>query len=352
MPVFLVTYVLFPACVWLFLLALDRRGNYPAMECLLYALGLAPALAALALYYALLMFPGGGPSAYVLTVGALFLVPGVIAAAPALRRFPAEGHSALARFDAMPLRVKAVSALFWVLVLIPLAWFLWHYLKYAFWYPLNGHDVLEYACQGKFFFNERAIYPFYDSSFPGTGIVFASKHAPGFPLLLTWGRFYDALGRQSESDLFFRSIGVWYGFLILAVQAFWLSKLNRWLALLGIFAILGNSWFFAAIVTEHHLDTFRIFLLMLSWIWLARHIYDDDRLSLYIFGACAGLAAFAHSIGMVLVIISLSALFLFARGGIKARIYKAVAAALLALLFGGGHYLLDLFCGRHWVIGY
>lgn len=351
MLVFPVTYLLFPVCVWMFLLALDRRNEYPVLEFLLYSFGLAPALVALILYYALLLFPGCDGTRYVLATCAIFGLLGMIGILPARRRFAMAWFATGEHIHGLSAWQKAEWAAFWIILVLPLTWFAWHYLNYALWYSLNGHDVLEYACYGKFFFNERTIYPFFETTYPGVGIVFAAKHAPSFSLLLTWERFFTAVVRPVESDLFFRTAVTWYGLLILAIQCFWISKLNRWLAVIGIAAMLGNSWFFATIVTAHHLDTFRIFLLMLSWIWLARHIYRDDRLSLYLFGACTGLAAFAHSIGMLLAAFSLVTLVLFSRGGIRVRFYKGVVAALLTLLFGGGHYVIDLIWGRQWVAG-
>jgi len=87
MLVFPVTYLLFPFCVWLFLLAMDRRNEYSLLEFLLYSFGMVPALVALILYYALLLFPGCNGTLYVLAVCAVFGLMGIIGIRAARRRF-------------------------------------------------------------------------------------------------------------------------------------------------------------------------------------------------------------------------------------------------------------------------
>jgi 4-amino-4-deoxy-L-arabinose transferase-like glycosyltransferase len=106
--------------------------------------------------------------------------------------------------------------------------------------------------------------------------------------------------------------------------------------------------FYLAFIT-YHIDCTRIFLLLLSLYFMASLLKYPGRKSALLFGAAAGLAAFAHSLGAFLVIIELLLVFVFLKQQMLNRIRLMSYSVVLVLLFGGLHYLIDTFYGTGWV---
>ncbi|MFC1461395.1 hypothetical protein ACFLQR_02615, partial [Verrucomicrobiota bacterium] len=213
--------------------------------------------------------------------------------------------------------------------------------------PLDGHDILGYGVMGKIFFSERSIHPIWHSVHAPTGFMVQTLHAPSFPLLLTWEKIVTGMF-HGNSDLYFRSMSAWYALLIVFLQFYWLSKVSKYLAALGVIALLSSLAFLLMLVS-YHLDSFRIFLLMGSWIWLAYAVRNNDAQSLMLFGVFSGLAGFAHSIGMIIAGINCLALFLFLKDSAINKLWKTVTALGLIMVCGGVHYVIDTFWGRGWI---
>ncbi|NQT81098.1 MAG: hypothetical protein HQ555_11995 [Candidatus Aminicenantes bacterium] len=154
---------------------------------------------------------------------------------------------------------------------------------------------------------------------------------------------------SAEKDLYYKSISTYYALLILAVIFFWLSKKSKYLALFGMLSLLSGFSFFQTLITQH-LDSYRIFLLIVSWIFLAYTIEKKDFLSFFLLGVFSGLAAFAHTIGAVLVVFNCLAVFIFLKGNFKYKLTKTTFVAFLMIAFGWFHYILDIIWGYGWII--
>jgi hypothetical protein len=240
--------------------------------------------------------------------------------------------------------------------LILLVGFLFLYLNNTLQTPLEGHDILIYGNIGKLYHQEKAVaYPGYIYN-EKNGFFFPGSPKPSFSLLLTWemilnGCFLRGEGAEHVQDMafdtYFKSISAYYGLLILFLIFYWLCRKNRYLALLGIVASLSGLRFFLMLI-NFHMDSFRIFFLLLSWIFLAYSIKKRDRFSLFLLGAFSGFTAFTHLIGVVIAIINCTALFIFLERPFKERVLKTVLLFLLVLVFGGIHYLLEALYGAHW----
>jgi 4-amino-4-deoxy-L-arabinose transferase-like glycosyltransferase len=150
--------------------------------------------------------------------------------------------------------------------------------------------------------------------------------------------------RHQQDDLYFRSVSAYYAFLILCIAFYWTARKNRWLAILSVITLLSSLRFFLTIVT-YHLDSYRIFFLLLSWIFLAYSIKRKDRLSLFLLGIFSGFAAFTHLIGVVTAVVNILTLFLFDQNNLKQKLIRTLTVGLLLLLFGGIHYLLEALYG-------
>jgi hypothetical protein len=98
-------------------------------------------------------------------------------------------------------------------------------------------------------------------------------------------------------------------------------------------------------MVNYHLDAYRVFFLVVSWIWLAYTLKRKDGFSLFLFGVFSGFTAFIHLIGLIVAAFNVMALFIFYEDGLKARIFKVAALALLIVALGNIHYLIDILYG-------
>jgi hypothetical protein len=234
-----------------------------------------------------------------------------------------------------------------VLILF-LALFLFLYLTNTLQTPLDGSDALKYGTFGKIFFVEKSLEYKWIRPYPKTGFSFVFDAAPSFSLLLTWEKIMDSFFNV-DKDLYFKSLGTYYALLILGIFFFWLSKKSKYLALLGVFALLSGFYFFQTLITQH-LDSYRIFFLVVSWIYLAYAVEKKDSLFFLLLGIFSGFAAFAHTIGAVLVVFNCLALFIFMKGNLKYKLKKTTLVFILVIAFGWIHYILDIFWGYGWII--
>jgi hypothetical protein len=124
----------------------------------------------------------------------------------------------------------------------------------------------------------------------------------------------------------------------------WLYRKNKWLALMGM-PMLFSAMGFMLMILNYHLDTYRIFFLVVSWIWLAHTIRNGDRVSLFLLGVFTGFTAFAHLIGLVVALANIAAFFLFHDGHFKTRVLRTAVLALLVLGLGNIHYIMEILYG-------
>jgi hypothetical protein len=83
---------------------------------------------------------------------------------------------------------------------------------------------------------------------------------------------------------------------------------------------------------------------------LAYAIKKEDFLSFLLLGIFSGFAAFAHTIGAVIVTFNGMAIFIFLKGKLKNKLRKTISVIILTILFGWFHYILDIFWGFGWII--
>jgi len=240
------------------------------------------------------------------------------------------------------------TILFSSVILILLSIFLFLYLANTLQTPLDGTDALRYGTLGKIIFKEKSLEYRWIHLYPKTGFYYYMNHAPSFSLLLTWEKIVDSFF-STEKDLYYKSISTYYALLILGIMFFWLCRKNKYLALLGIFSLLSGYAFFHTLITQH-LDSYRIFFLFVSWIFLAYAIEKKDSLSFLLLGVFSGFAAFSHTIGAVLVVFNCLAVFIFLKGNLKYKLTKTTFVTITIIVFGWFHYILDIIWGYGWII--
>ncbi|MHA1395881.1 MAG: hypothetical protein ACTSRZ_20450 [Promethearchaeota archaeon] len=205
---------------------------------------------------------------------------------------------------------------------------------------------MTYGNLGKIYFIEKSINYSGYTPYEPTGIYIRFIKSPSFSLLLTWEKIIGNIFNVDRDD-YFKTIQVYYGILIILLFLFLLSRKNIDVALLGsLLLISGYAYFYSLI--NYHLDLYRIYFLLISWIFLGYAIKKEDFFSISLLGIFSGFTAFVHSIGMVVAVFNILAVFIFLKANLKVRLIKTGLVSALIFLFGGLHYFIDIFWGSGW----
>ncbi len=348
---FILTNIVFSTIICTALIRLNKEKIHSNLELFLYSLGLGPVFTSLLLYYLLLFSPHHSNLFYLLGVFVAYFILLVVGR----RSFSVLWSDILKKIKKTKRKFKNLNTyhqiefiLFSSVIIILLAAFLFLYSTSTLQTPLDGTDALRYGTLGKIFFTEKSLEYRWTYIYPKTGFHYGINHAPSFSLLLTWEKIMDNFFRI-DKDLYYKSTSAYYALLIICVIVFWLYKKSKYLALLSIFALLSGLEFFNN-VTQQHLDSYRVFFLIISWIFLAYAIEKKGFLSLLLLGIFSGFAAFSHTIGAVLVIFNCLTLFFFMKGNLKFKFSKINFIIILVIMFGWFHYILDIIWGFGWII--
>ena len=348
------TNVLFSLVIGAALVRLNKHRSCSTGELILYSMGLGPVLTALVLYYLLLFIPGQPHLFYIIGV---LLVYGLIFIF-SIKGFQILGvrvkewmKSSAGIWKESNSREKFKRAIYWGFLLVLLGSFLIVYMGSTLQTPIEHHDALIYGNLGKLYYQQKQVTYSKVMKPAKNGFYFQGSKRPSFSLLLTWEMMLnnEQTNQNPYFDLYFRSISGYFGLLIIGVYFYWLYKKNKYLALLGLLVLFSGYRFFAMMV-NYHLDAYRIFFLLVSWIWLAYTLKHKDNFSLFLLGVFSGFAAFTHLIGLVVALFNGLALFIFYEGGLKTRIFKTAALGLLIIALGNIHYLMEVLFGS--VSGY
>jgi hypothetical protein len=363
---FILTNILFSLAGGIALVRFNKEGKdykkFSNAELLLYSLGIGPVLTVLVLYFLMLFLPGRGDLFFLVSVLLVYAVLSILgrkSIAPLAAELKDYLSSSVTRFRGFKPLKKAEGILFTLLLAALLVVFLSLYLGNTLRTPLEGHDILTYGNIGKIYYQDKTISYSKNIFDEKSGFYFSGSPKPSFSLLLTWEMMLNRLFRSGGPgggqtpdpafDMYFRSISAYYGLLILALMVYWIYRgtRNKYLALLGILAMLSGLRFFLVLI-NYHLDSYRVFFLLLSWLFLAYSIKRRDGFSLFLLGMFSGFAAFIHVIGSAVAGLNCLTLFIFLEKPIKERAWKTAVVCLLVLLFGGIHYLLEALYGAQW----
>ena len=362
---FILTNIFFSGIIGVVLIRFGKNGKndkkYSTLELLLYSLGLGPVFTVLILYFLFMLVPGHSDLFYLVSVSLVYLlllIWGRKSAALLFLEIKEYFKSSFSKERDRPFfsLKKLGHASYILLPVVLLIGFLILYVSSTLQTPLEGHDILVYGNIGKMYYQEKSITYSKNIYNKETGFFFSGSPKPSFSLLLTWEMILNGCFRPEVNskkahdmtfDIYFRSTSAYYGLLILFIIFLWLHRKNKYLALLGILVLLSGLRFFLMLV-NYHMDSYRIFFLFLSWIFLAYSIKNRDHFSLFLLGVFSGFTAFCHLIGVAVAVINCIALFIFLEKPFKERLIKTVVLSLLVLAFGGIHYLLDAFYGAKW----
>jgi hypothetical protein len=330
---------------------LNKERIHSNLELLLYSLGVGPVFTSLLLYYLLLFSPHKSYFFYLSGVFIIYLFLLLLGR----KHFSVLWTDIIKKTKNTKKRFKNLNTyhqkeliIFASILIIFLASFLFLYLTNTLQTPLDGTDALRHGTFGKIFFVEKSLEYRWIRLYPKGGFYLQVNHAPSFSLILTWEKIMDSFF-NADKDLYFKSISTYYTLLILCIIFFWLFRKNKYLALLGILALLSGFSFFQTLILQH-LDSYRIFFLIISWIFLGYAIEKKDSLSFLLLGIFSGFAAFSHTIGAVLVVFNCLTLFIFTKGNFKSKLSRTTFVTILVITFGWFHYILDIIWGFGWII--
>ena len=334
--IFLITNVVFGGVAAAFLLGHNDRLQVPEWPLALVGFAMGPFLVTLVLYYSMALWHG---------IPHLLLQCLPILAFTALAMAAGVGWSriwALLKKTPTSLRDRSL----WPF-LLGSAFLLVVSVLFLLNKPLVDHDVLEYGIQGRVFLRERAIV-YQRFHFDATnGFHYVGLHGFSFPLLFTWEGLTNTWLDHS-SDLWVRSITMWYGWLLIAFVWAVMRRIGRWAAVAGGIALTAPMGFLF-LVTIYHLDSYRIFFFSAAVAAFVLLLQVPSRSRLLLFAALCGAQAFIHSIGAILAGVMLLAVLLFLGMPYAQRLRYAVRAVGVMLAFGAVHYVVDVFRGTGWI---
>lgn len=342
---FLLTAVLFSLVIGMALVKWNMKNTMEQrlsnLELVAYSLGLGPVVTVLMLYYLLMLLPGMGNLFYFLFIMAVYAGLAVWAR-----------ESFLIIIDEIKTTLKKGIHFTVIIIAVLIAAFLVMYLSNTLQTPLEGHDILVHGNIGKYYFAEKDLsYRDYIHN-EQNGFFYRGSPKPAVSLLLTWELILNHVisePSQSRQDLYFRSISAYYGLLILLLCYRLLYRQNKYLALVGVVVLLSGLQFFLGLV-HYHLDSYRVYFFLLSWVFLVYSLEKPNRFPVILLGLFSGLAAFTHLLGAAAAVLNLSALFIFYKGSFKNRVINALIVAAAIIVSGGIHYILEIFIGASWGI--
>lgn len=350
---FLVTNILFSVLIALCLIRLDKKCDHSGPRLLLYSLGLGPIVTTLLLYYLFLFVPGKSDVFYLIVVG--FVYGGLaVVGRRQWRRLGGEFRDILKknrlRYAGLNAAAKMGTAAFVLVLTAALALFLFIFLTRTIHIPLDDSDALQHGTLGKILYREKSLEYRWVKPDPKTGFYQTINSAPSFSLLLTWDKMTAGLFKVDQ-DVYFKSTSAYYALLILIGAVAGLARRSKAAALAAVIVLLSAFPFFITLF-QQHLDSFRIYFLLASWICLAFLIEKDDLLSFVLFGLFTGFASFAHTIGAICAIFNVAAYLLFVRRAWPDRLRKTCILVGFVFAFGWIHYLLDIVWGLGWIVFY
>lgn len=302
--------------------------------------GLSPYLATLIIYYSLYILPHQSNIFYLMIVFLMYLLIYILFHKKSTWR---SLWKMLTESLNRKIHFVLISIISFLGIIFLLGWMYYISVK-----PITEHDTLEYATQGKVFYEQKVIsyQPHrYDKH---SGFYYVGLHGFSFPLLATLERMTNIF--INSNDYFFRSINSIYGMLILMVFFLYsFEKTNFFYAIIMSVSLLFTYGFFETIM-KYHIDHFRIFFLVSS-IYVLVQFFDHIKNTscLNVLGLFLGAQSNTHSLGFMLACILLCSLFLFLPFVLKDRMKIISYLFFLMMLYGGIHYVCDVFFGTGWI---
>ena len=208
--------------------------------------------------------------------------------------------------------------------------------------------MLEYAIQAKHFAREKLIAYIPNRYHAENNFFYVGLHGFSFPLIGTWEYLFSEIFGIYDNDYLLRSVTGYYGILILVLIYHFIKKYSRFYALSAI-TLLFSSYGFYLMVTDYHIDTYRIFMILAAFAGLGLAIKHPSNITLILFGVFAAAQAYIHSLGVFIAIFLSLSFFIFYPAKFSKKAVQSLVLFFVIMLFGGVHYVMDVFLGTGWI---
>ena len=335
------TNVVFGFALFSFLHFSIRDASKDRIELFIYSMGFAPILVTLILYYLLWLLPCRSCMFYFLITAFPFLVfIGLLSKSKAAFRELLHDVMDIYRHRTILFILANMLVIFWVIV--------WIYTVINI--HLENYDIIDYALMGKIFFQNKAITYQAINFYENYGYMYRGLHGYSYPLFSTWNNITNqVLG--GSGDLYVRSVAGYY-IILTAILCFYkifrTTRNNYFLAsLAGALFLINPSLYY--MMYSYNIDPFRIFYLTAAMFMFLNFISNANLYNLVLFGIISGLTANSHAIGAVFVPVFLCAYLLFGEKGLLLKVKECGLILAVALIFGGGHYIVEIIWGAGWI---
>ncbi len=320
------------------LISLKNSENLHPLLSLLVGIGLSPYLIAILLNYLLWIIPHQSDSFYFIAVIIVFVLLAFVGRKE-IRALLASIMSMLRN-----LHKGLIVMGFFGLIIFMIGWS--YYLTTK---SLTEHDTLEYAVQGKVFYDTKEVSYDAHNYDEESGFYYVGLHGYSFPLIASWERICNGM-LGYRSDLFFRSVNSLYGiWILLSIVLIAYKAAGRHLALILLIALPFTYGYYETIF-KYHIDLYRIFFLNFSLLGMYFLIKKPSWGLAVVLALIMGAQANAHSLGALLYILELGVIFFFLPLQWIPRLRYFAAILILSLLFGSLHYLVDVIWGTGWIL--
>lgn len=352
-----ITNVFFGILLYMVFARFNQSGRYSRNLLFLFACGAAPAVVSVLMHYALLLVPGQSDGFYVWIIATVFVTAAAICYkswndVTLLGKDIANwfGRAFRVSFGGQGVSGKGIVHFLTsntpiLLVFLGLVT-VWLYLITV--NPIVEHDYLGYGTQARVFHATKVIEYGPHRFHEATGFYNIGLHGFGTQLMGTWELMLNSVFGWGH-DLYFKSLTGYYVILIVLLVWGFIRKHDKMLAFYTVCALLG-TYGFMLIMKVYHLDAFRIFLVTLTFLFSIQLVRKPDKINVLLLGLFGGLSANIHSLGVLLLCFSLLTLLVFMPGKLlQKRMPALVTIGAMCLLFGGFHYVLDVFWGTGWI---
>lgn len=215
---------------------------------------------------------------------------------------------------------------------------------------VNDHDWYEYGALGKNFYNGLKVGYDQVRYYPQNGFYFIGLHGFAVPLFKTFEALCNDIFNY-KSDLYFRSISYIQNYILFFWIIIRLSNKSALAAFIFIIILVFNVQAFSTIYALNSIDPIRISLIMVVLFTLYITQGDMYKIAPMIFGFLSGIAAFVHSLSMLMMLGMLGLIIIFNMIKYKNLQSFTFACKLLLFFFASGvlHYILDLTIGTGWI---
>lgn len=343
--VFFLTNIVFSLLLCSFYLRFFSPKDQHSYDLIIPFLGLGPAFTTLLLYYLFLFFPGKTDYFYFYLIISVYFILGMLGKKELLLLLSSVSEKFKKSFISNKDEKDKFLNIFLLLIFSigVICYFFILFTEIAV-QPLDGHDILNYGIVGNMLHDAKSLLPVWIENYSLQGFIYKVTCAPGFSLLLTWEKIAGSVFNFA-GDMYFKSVSGYYAVLIIFALFFSLARFNKLIGFLCVLALLSVYSFYIKFFLPH-IDTFRMFFLIMSFVYLAYSVKYENFASVILFGVFSGFAAYSHRIGIIICAINFFVFFIMFGSSFKTKILNSILACLIILSFGGSHYIFDIIWGR------